>query len=130
MEEVNRYMPEYGAVRSFQSHRPEHTGDADLIAWYAEQENMTPYAKAFYETMFYFSWGQKIHQCGGIAIGVDRDHSDFQVRAFHTGYNDNYAFGSRAPLVYLRRSEREIGKTDIHSVSLRQFWRYSGDHKR
>jgi hypothetical protein len=131
MEEVRRYMPEYGAVKANSvTTAYTHAGDENIMQWYAEQENLTPYAKALYETLFYFNWGKTTKEQDGIAVGIDRDHSDFQVRAFHTGYNSDYQFGSCAPVVYLRRSDRELGKTDIHSLSLRQFWRYSGDNKR
>jgi len=132
MEEVARYMPEYSAVKidSFASMYERHPQDEDTMKWYAEQERLSPYAKALYETLFYYNWGQKVASKHGIAIGLDRDHSDFQIRAFHTGFNATYTFGSTAPVAYLRRSEREVGKTDIHSVSLRQFWRHSADDRR
>jgi hypothetical protein len=128
-DEVTRYMPEYGAIGQT-DYSAQDNQDADLIAWYKDQEDLTPFAKALYETLFYYSWGKLAGEKQALAIGMDRDHSDFQVRAFHAGYHGSYEFGSRAPLVYLRRSEREIGKNDVHSISLRQFWRHSDDHKR
>lgn len=132
MDEVERYMPEYGNIISggTLTQKALQTKNAELVGWYEEQENLTPYAKALYETIFYYNWGRILSDSDGIGIGIDRDHSDFQVRAFHAGYNKAYEFGSRAPIVYLRRSEREVGKSDVHSLSLRQFWRYSTDHIR
>ena len=132
MDEVARYMPEYGAIKidGFASYYKKHPGDKAIMDWYVQQEKLTPYAKAFYETLFYYNWGRDTRKNNRIAIGIDRDHSDFQVRAFHAGFNAKYEFGSTAPLLYLRRSDREVGKQDIHSISLRQFWRYSADSKR
>lgn len=132
MAEVSRYMPEYNAVKinGINVNYKQHAEDEEVMRWYSQQEDLSPYGKAFYETLFYFNWGRKTRQTDGVAIGIDRDHSDFQVRAFHAGYNGEYKFGSRAPVVYLRRSDREVGKNDINSLSLRQFWRYSADHKR
>lgn len=125
--DVERYMPEYEKtdfIDALKKHASNH-----VIKYYLQSGNFSLHGKALYETMFYYLWGRTCKSTGGIGIGIDRDHDLFQTQAFNLGYNDLLDYTNGASLLYMRRSSRENGLSNLKSISLRQFWRYS-DTKR
>jgi len=119
LTDVRRYMPEL----------EKNHGDLGLNMFYRHYGLMDPVAKSIYESNFYSHWGEIVKNNQAIGLGIDRDHDLFQVQGFHYGNQGKIEFGSRAPLLYARRSGRENGENNINAISLRQFWRWS-DTKR
>lgn len=95
------------------------------INWFFENQLMHISAKALYETAFYYVWGRNsAMKRSGIAIGIDRDHAEYQYLAWKRGYND-YCYGDHCEnsIVYARRSKKEIIHSTLNDISFRQFWR-------
>lgn len=86
-------------------------------------EPMSKASKAVAETVFYYKWGEMARDEEGIAIGLERDHEDFQTLAFQYGHGRDYKLNHHAPLLYARRSNVDEPGETLHKTSLRQFWR-------
>lgn len=125
--DVERYMPEFEKTDFIEALNKYSFNP--IIKYYLQFGKFSLHGKALFETMFYYLWGRICKSTGGIGIGIDRDHDLFQTQAFNLGYNDLLDYANGASLLYMRRSARENGLTNLKSISLRQFWRYS-DTKR
>lgn len=94
------------------------------IKWFLANRTMHATAKAMYETVFYYLWGKRCGEtAGSFAVGLDRDHSEYQVEAWQLGYREASCKDSDGPLLYARRVENPRDDGYLHSVSFRQFWR-------
>ncbi len=94
------------------------------IERFFETQIMHPTAKALYETSFYYVWGKRSAQSQReVAIGIDRDHSDFQYLAWKEGYREGLIGTRNIPLLYARRTAEDCIGTALKDYSLRQFWR-------
>src|SRR3989338_4450299 len=96
------------------------------IDWFYYNQLMHITAKALYEAAFYYIWGQPtVSQKGRIAIGIDRDHAEYQSLVWNMGYCDG-ALEKDAlstTILYARRTEPENPKGALRDISFRQFWR-------
>lgn len=94
------------------------------IERFFETQIMHPTAKALYETSFYYVWGKRSAQSQReVAIGIDRDHSNFQYLAWREGYREGMIEAQNVPLLYARRTAEDCIGTTLKDYSLRQFWR-------
>ncbi|MDO8604282.1 MAG: hypothetical protein Q7K40_02685 [bacterium] len=95
------------------------------IERFFQTQIMHPTAKALYETAFYYVWGKRTAMSNReIAIGIDRDHNNFQYLAWRLGYNDGLGGTSLPiPLLYARRTAEDCEVSALKDYSLRQFWR-------
>jgi len=96
------------------------------VAQFLQQHDMNAGAKAVHEAAFYYLWGQYCGKARNVfAIGFDRDHGEYQNRAWRLGAESNkYRFGSyqTAPL-YARRNPNGREHGALGDLSFRQFWR-------
>lgn len=96
------------------------------IDWFYYNQLMHTTAKALYEAAFYYVWGQTTaSQNDEIAIGIDRDHAEYQNSAWNMGYYSS-ALGKNKPptaILYARRAESENPGGILRDISFRQFWR-------
>lgn len=98
----------------------------ETIDWFYSNQLMHITAKALYEATFYYIWGRMVAiQPYKIAIGIDRDHAQYQNLAWNMGYCDtkNSADDLSAVILYSRRAETEKPKSALKNISFRQFWR-------
>lgn len=98
------------------------------IERFYEIQKMHPTAKALYETVLYYLWGQHSEKFGVFSVGLDRDHAEFQNKAWLLGVNDVrgslHAGSNPSSLLYARRNgEAENCSQMLKDFSVRQFWR-------
>ncbi len=79
-------------------------------------------ARAFYECAFYYIWGCYCGSTKCFGIGLDRDHSEYQVESWKLGYEDECK-DALSVLPYARRTETRHHDGQLRGLSLRQFWR-------
>ena len=97
------------------------------IERFYEIQNMHPTAKALYETTFYYLWGRHAEEDEVFSIGLDRDHSKFQNRAWALGMSEArgipFLDDEASSLLYARRSVKAKVSPMLKDFSVRQFWR-------
>lgn len=140
MPEVERLMPFYenteieiGKIKNYLKLNLQGIKDEDdektvnnIFEWFVDSQQMTKFSKALYETTFYYLWGSLSAIKGTIGIGIDRDHENYQYRAYKYGYVENSLNKnphSPTPLIYARRVNTENPKGILRYFSIRQFWR-------
>ena len=95
------------------------------INWFYGNQLINIAAKALYETAFYYVWGSiTASQKSSVAVGIDRDHAEYQNSAWEMGYK--HVAGHTATLntvLYARRNQKETPGGSLEETSFRQFWR-------
>lgn len=94
-----------------------------VIEKFYEIQCMHPTAKALYETVFYYVWGEHSRSNNTFSIGIDRDHAEFQYNAWNLGFSLGETEFDASPLVYARRSTEGKDSLFLKDFSIRQFWR-------
>lgn len=139
MPVVERLMPFYGnskkEIDELQKYLKvnlqgiEDTNDEEIVSsifkWFVDSQQMTKFGKALYETTFYYLWGSVSAEKDTVGIGIDRDHENYQYRAYKEGYAGNASNRDlcSAPIIYARRVDTENSKGILRDFSIRQFWR-------
>ncbi|MBI2464636.1 hypothetical protein HYV64_00695 [Candidatus Shapirobacteria bacterium] len=139
LPEVTRLMPFYGQsaaeIRTLEAYRQinidmaEDQRESDLVKqifdWFVQNQRMTKYSKALFETAQYYLWGSTSARDGLVCLGIDRDHSNYQRLAFQQGFLDTQGTTNvkNVPLLYARRRDAETSKGILSEISFRQFWR-------
>lgn len=98
-----------------------------LVQWFIRQHSMSACAKAIHEAAFYYLWGKYSCMSDKIfAVGLDRDHEEYQHAAWKLGAESNKYMFRKAPraLLYARRNPNEQTAGSLSDLSFRQFWRY------
>lgn len=94
------------------------------IDWFYYNQLMHLTAKALYEASFYYMWGRMMAlQPERIAIGIDRDHVEYQYAAWKMGYSETSNDAPHTSVLYARRNANEVPEGALRDFSLRQFWR-------
>jgi hypothetical protein len=97
-----------------------------VIEKFYETQEMHPTAKALYEVTFYYLWGLQAATNSIFSVGIDRDHSEFQYKAWNHGFNliskvkESARYSS---LIYARRGIEGKNTSLLKDFSVRQFWR-------
>lgn len=144
LSEVVRQMPFYSSVHTGQEYvdkkasliaknielsQDSSSEQADLVRRVVERffqaQVMHPTAKAVYETAFYYLWGKRsVARKGELAMGIDRDHHNFQYTAWKQGYCDGREMDAPSiPLLYARRTAEDSEGPALKDYCIRQFWR-------
>lgn len=140
LPEVERLMPFYRKGGGIALHDPhawisrneENCSDIrtrmtvrQTMRWFLANYAMHPTAKALYDSAFYYEWGRRCaHNSGKFAIGIDRDHSAFQVEAWKLGFRHEAGTTRPGSVLYARRVERpDRADPYLNGLSFRQFWR-------
>lgn len=113
-------------VKSSLDSNPVHTNlIKHVIERFFENQLMHPTAKALYESAFYYIWGKRSAvNKNEIAIGIDRDHNNFQYTAWKQGYIEEMEGDiSSIPLLYARRTNEDAPGSALKDYCIRQFWR-------
>lgn len=97
-----------------------------VIEKFYETQEMHPTAKALYEVTFYYLWGCHAAADNVFSVGIDRDHSEFQYKAWNHGFNLVPQIEKRvsnSSLIYARRGVEGKNTSMLKDFSVRQFWR-------
>lgn len=97
-----------------------------VIEKFYETQEMHPTAKALYEVTFYYLWGRHAATGNIFSVGIDRDHSEFQYKAWNHGFNLTPQVEKRisnSSLIYARRGTEGKDTSLLRDFSVRQFWR-------
>lgn len=131
LEEVRRLMPQFDSPQGVSSvtlaenvkNAPSERQDdvKRCIAHFSD--SLTSAAKALYECLFYYEWGNDARKRQEIGIGLDRDHEPFQTVSWAYGYGDGVK-NHHVPLLYARRNNTNKLFGNLHQTSFRQFWRW------
>lgn len=95
----------------------------ESLDWFFEQSRMTSFARALYETCFYYRLGNRLGYLNAHYVGLERDHTQMQDSALRLGVLDTGVDPRR--FLFARRAKDGIvdqGK-GLNKISFRQFWR-------
>lgn len=98
----------------------------NAIDWFNTNMNINAETKALYEVMFYYYWGLISRENNFIGIGIERDYTRYQDESWALGYNKKIgvsAIKRGVPLLYSRRTPKELEMGTLRDISFRQFWR-------
>jgi hypothetical protein len=85
------------------------------------EQSATISARAMYETVFYYTWGEYCAKKRVLAVGIDRDHAPYQINSWNSGFFMSNQVKNN--LLYARRSDHSENPTLLKYYNIRQFWR-------